>query len=193
MPVIGKTGAAADSGSRQTLIYGDDLGMGAFNNNVQSLDLVQSDIVINGTTLTAGNILVSLEKNDNDVSGVQITKDDVFVLNLTQAGQIVGTSHYISPEQAVGGDMDGRSDLYALGVIMYEMLEGKRPYTGKSPVEIMQQHVEGPVPSLNGVDDPLNPVLQRLMAKEPADRFANGEEVVTALSDAVPDLMGKNC
>lgn len=102
---------------------------------------------------------------------------------------MVGTSHYVCPEQAVGGALDARSDLYSLGIILYEMLEGKRPYKGKSPTEIMQQHVYGPVPVLSGANDPLNAVVGRLTAKSPNDRYSSGIEVVSALTSAIPGLM----
>jgi hypothetical protein len=110
--------------------------------------------------------------------------------HLTQVGHIVGTSHYVSPEQAVGGELDARSDLYALGVMLYEMLEAKRPYTGSSPIEIMQQHVQAPVPMLSSTSDPLNPVVRCLMAKDPGDRYASGAEVINALAQAIPALVG---
>ena len=109
--------------------------------------------------------------------------------DLTQAGFVVGTSHYISPEQALGKQLDARSDLYALGVMLYEMLEGHRPYTGDSTIEIMQQHVRGPVPQLSARDDPLNPLVGKLMAKEPEERFNSGAEVIQALADAIPELI----
>jgi serine/threonine-protein kinase PpkA len=109
--------------------------------------------------------------------------------DLTQAGFVVGTSHYISPEQALGKQLDARSDLYALGVMLYEMLEGHRPYTGDSTIEIMQQHVRGPVPQLSARDDPLNPLIGKLMAKEPGERFNSGAEVIQALADAIPELI----
>jgi len=109
--------------------------------------------------------------------------------NVTQAGQVVGTSHYVSPEQALGQEMDARSDLYALGVILYEMLEGKRPYTGSSPIETMQKHVRDPVPSLSGASDPLDQIISRLMAKNREDRYATGAALIDALTEAVPDLM----
>ena len=110
--------------------------------------------------------------------------------HLTQVGYIVGTSHYVSPEQSVGGELDASSDLYALGVMLYEMLEGKRPYTGSSPIEIMQQHVQAPVPMLSSTSDPLNPIVRCLMAKDPGDRYASGAEVINALAQAIPALVG---
>ena len=109
--------------------------------------------------------------------------------DLTQVGFVVGTSQYISPEQALGKPLDARSDLYALGVMFFEMLEGRRPYTGKTTIEIMQQHVRAPVPQLSSTHDPLNPIIQQLMAKDPDQRFNTGLEVVDALRQAIPELV----
>jgi len=97
--------------------------------------------------------------------------------HLTLEGQLIGTPHYTSPEQALGKEVDNRSDLYALGIIMYEMLEGKRPYDGRSAIEIMTGHVRGDIPDLSDPQDPLNDVIHKLMAKEPEERYASGLEV----------------
>lgn len=109
--------------------------------------------------------------------------------HVTMSGLVVGTPHYVSPEQAVGGQLDGRSDLYALGVILYEMLEGRRPFQGESSIEIMRQHVGEEPPSLSNPEDPLNNVIQRLLSKEPEDRYATGKAVIAALSAAVPGVI----
>jgi len=111
---------------------------------------------------------------------------------LTRVGHTVGTSHYVSPEQATGGELNTRSDLYSLGVMLYEMLEGRRPYTGDSPVDIMQQHIQSPVPMLSSVSDPMNPIIRQLMAKDPNDRYASGSDVIRALAEAIPGLVADN-
>ncbi len=110
---------------------------------------------------------------------------------LTFSGQVVGTPHYVSPEQAVGSQLDGRSDLYALGVILYEMLERVRPYRGESSLEIMRLHVNGEVPQLSSPQDPLNDVVTCLLAKEREDRYATGQDLIQALSQAIPDTIEK--
>ena len=109
--------------------------------------------------------------------------------DLTFAGQVVGTLHYISPEQAVGSPLDGRSDLYALGIIIYEMLEGKRPYNGSSPLEIMRQHVSEDVPNLSSTNDPLNEIVTTLLDKERNNRYASGQELIQALDKAIPGII----
>ena len=106
---------------------------------------------------------------------------------LTMEGQVVGTPYYISPEQATGKPLDHRSDLYALGAILYEMLEGKRPYTGQSSIEIMTAHVNAPIPLLSNPGDALNGIVSRLLSKQPQDRFPSGRDVVNALRVVCPD------
>jgi len=105
---------------------------------------------------------------------------------LTKEGQMVGTPYYASPEQATGADMNMRSDLYALGIILFEMLEGRRPFVGDTSLQVLMAHVKEPVPLLSQEWDALNDVLTQLLAKSPADRFPDGRSVVKALSEASP-------
>jgi serine/threonine-protein kinase len=108
---------------------------------------------------------------------------------LTQTGLAVGTPAYMSPEQAGGGtQLDGRSDLYSLGCVLYEMLGGQPPYTGATPQSVMSQQVIAPLPPLRArrpeVPEPVEQVLAKALAKEPADRFATAAEFTTALESA---------
>jgi ActR/RegA family two-component response regulator len=100
----------------------------------------------------------------------------------TAAGVLRGSPYYMSPEQAQGGDLDVRSDLYSLGVILYEMLTGAKPYTGTSAVEVLQQHVTAPVPRLPPQLGHHQGMLDGLMAKSREDRYASADEVLSALS-----------
>ncbi len=107
--------------------------------------------------------------------------------HLTKEGQIIGTPYYISPEQAVGGKIDQRCDLYALGVILYEMLEGKRPFTGKTSLQVFTAHVREPIPALTDKWDGLNGLIEVLLAKSPEDRPDNGAQVIGHLKDISPE------
>jgi eukaryotic-like serine/threonine-protein kinase len=98
---------------------------------------------------------------------------------VTQTGLVMGTATYFSPEQAQGFAVDGRSDIYSLGVVLYEMVTGKPPFSGESPVSIAYQHVrERPQPpSLANPDipAPLEAVILQAMAKSPADRYQTAD------------------
>jgi serine/threonine protein kinase len=97
---------------------------------------------------------------------------------LTRVGFTVGTAEYMSPEQAVGVEMDGRSDLYSLGVVLYELLTGRKPYVGDNALAIALLHQQSPVPLLPEPLRPLQPLIARLLAKQPEDRFSNAEELI---------------
>ncbi len=96
----------------------------------------------------------------------------------TQAGNSIGTPHYMSPEQARAEKVDGRSDLYSLGAMMFEMLAGKPPYDATDPFSIALMHVTHPVPQLPPKVQWLQPLIDQLMAKLPDSRFATGDEFV---------------
>lgn len=102
---------------------------------------------------------------------------------LTRTGTSVGTPHYMSPEQIQGLDTDGRADLYSLGVVFYEMLEGRPPYEGSDPVAIAVKHIREPVPRLNEAFKPYQPVLEKMMAKDRRDRFQTGRALVDAIQN----------
>ena len=90
----------------------------------------------------------------------------------------------MSPEQALGEELDPRTDIYSLGVIFYEMLTGRKPFTGTSAIEVLQEHVNAPVPQLPSALSHHQPLLARLMAKSRDDRFASADELLSALAAA---------
>jgi eukaryotic-like serine/threonine-protein kinase len=108
------------------------------------------------------------------------------VARITQTGLAVGTPAYMSPEQAGGGALDGRSDIYSLGCVCYEMLAGHTPFTGTSVHEILSRHALDPVPRISPARPDLprsiESGLERALAKSPADRFATAAAFVKALS-----------
>ncbi len=115
--------------------------------------------------------------------------------NATATGMICGTPSYMSPEQTMGRALDGRSDIYALGVLLYEIVVGERPFSGQTPMEIMLKHINEPPPALpEGVGGPyaarLGAMLQRMMAKSAGDRPADCQllkaELAALLQPAAP-------
>jgi serine/threonine-protein kinase len=103
---------------------------------------------------------------------------------LTREGTQMGTPAYMSPEQALGGEVDHRTDLWALGVLLYEMVTGERPFEAPSIPATLYRVVHDPPRSMEQVPAPLRPVLQRALAKDAAARFASAAEFLDALHAA---------
>ena len=101
---------------------------------------------------------------------------------ITLTGQFFGTPHYMSPEQSSGKESDERSDIYSLGVMLYEITVGAMPYSGDTPMEIILKHInEEPVPprSINpDLPEPVNRIIEKALAKDPDRRYQNGQELV---------------
>ena len=103
-------------------------------------------------------------------------------VNLTQAGMVMGTAQYLPPEQAMGQPATPAGDLYALGVIAYEALAGKRPFSGDKPVDIAFAHVNKPVPALpDSVAPSLRELVMQLLEKEPQKRLASADALMQRL------------
>src|SRR5688500_3840438 len=108
--------------------------------------------------------------------------------DMTETGSIMGTAQYLSPEQAQGDPVSPRSDLYSIGVLLYELLTGRVPFDAESPVTIaLKQVTEAPVPPSElepGISPALESVVLRAMEKDPANRFADAGDFIAALEDA---------
>lgn len=124
-----------------------------------------------------------------DVRLQDLDPEPVEVGELTRAGMFLGSPKYMSPEQIQGHDLDPRTDIYSLGVIMYQMLAGRVPFRGTTSVEIIYKHVNLPVPAIHDsnpeADCPpeLELVVMRCLAKNREDRFASMGDLLTALKD----------
>ncbi|HEY4060242.1 MAG TPA: serine/threonine-protein kinase, partial [Kofleriaceae bacterium] len=102
---------------------------------------------------------------------------------VTRTGAMVGTPAYMSPEQVQGTRVDARADLYAIGVMAFELATGKRPYDGPSAFAIAQKHVQAPIPRLRDGSHPAaQPFIDRALAKRPQDRFASADEMRRGLA-----------
>jgi serine/threonine protein kinase len=100
---------------------------------------------------------------------------------MTKEGTIVGTPSYMSPEQARGQSVDGRADIYSLGIMLFEMLTQTVPYHATDPFAVAIMHINEPVPKLPEEHASFQPLLERLLAKEPDERFQTGAELIAAL------------
>ena len=145
----------------------------------RALDALHAGGVVH-RDLKPGNVML---REDGSIALIDfgLSKDEAQSLDLTERGLIFGTPHYMSPEQGHGEPTDARSDLYSLGVILYEMLTGGKPYRAESPMALIYKHRKEPVPQLAADLDGLQPLLERLLAKRPEERFASALAAAEAL------------
>lgn len=113
------------------------------------------------------------------LSDFGIAKQVKMDAELTSTGTILGSPFYMSPEQSEGKQVDGRTDIYSLGVIFYETLTGERPYEGESAIKVIMQHLQSPLPKLPEKLSRFQPLLNSMMAKDRDKRLANATELVT--------------
>jgi len=152
---------------------------------LDALDHAHSQGVVHRDMKPANLIL--LENGRVKVADFGIAR--VEASELTQTGTVLGTPSYMSPEQFMGHPVDGRSDLFSCGVILYQLLTGEKPFTGESTTTIMYKVLrEEPVPpsQLNlSLSPALDAVMKKALAKNPAERFQSGREFAQALQAAV--------
>ena len=111
-----------------------------------------------------------------------LAKANEMEVSLTGTREIFGTPYYMSPEQGHAEEIDGRSDLYSLGVMFYEMLTGRKPYTGATAMEVIYKHKRAELPDIAPQFNPYAAVLRRLLAKAPADRYQSAAQLLEAVA-----------
>jgi tetratricopeptide (TPR) repeat protein len=150
----------------------------AHNNKIVHRDLKPDNVLLSGTSDSSNVKLADL--------GLALP---AYAARISRAGVIVGTAAYMAPEQALGQTIDGRADLYALGVLLYELTTGRVPFHGDDPLTIVSQHVHAPVvpPRVLRSDIPpaLETIIVRLLAKDPAQRFSSAAQTRAALIESL--------
>jgi serine/threonine protein kinase len=112
-----------------------------------------------------------------------LAKADELEVSLTGTREIFGTPYYMSPEQGHAELIDARSDLYSLGVIFFEMLTGRKPYTGGTAMEVIYKHKRADLPEIPEDLAPYADILRRLLAKSPSDRFQSARQLIDTIAD----------
>lgn len=112
-------------------------------------------------------------------------------IKMTNFGSVLGTPHYMSPEQAQGKEIDGRADLYSLGVVFFEMLTGQVPYSGDDAVAVAVKHMTSAIPKLPRQHKLIQPIIDKMMDKKASNRYQTGQEVIDAI-DKLSLSLAKN-
>lgn len=134
------------------------------------------------------NILFN-KSGDAILSDFGIARNANSQTNMTQTGLVIGTPVYMSPEQAKGEDLDGRSDIYSLGIMFFEMLSGNVPYNADSGVAIAVKHLTEPVPTLDENLIVFQPIINRFLSKSADKRYQTGHEIIADLKAAKEQII----
>ncbi|MEO5887312.1 MAG: protein kinase [Anaerolineales bacterium] len=181
-------------GSLVERIQDSSLSLGEIAHIIQrvaaALDYAHNKGVIH-RDLKPGNILFD-EYNNAYISDFGIAKLTRASVKLTSSG-IIGTPTHMSPEQAMGEEVDGRSDIYSLGVMLFEMLSGKTPYQATTPLGMAFKHASDPVPHILSINpnlpEGIEAVIEKVMAKDRDQRYESGTEFANAFITTLPGVL----
>lgn len=158
-----------------------------FSQITSALHIAHTNQIIH-RDIKPANILLN-EYGDASLADFGIAKDHTMMSNGTKAGDMKGTPNYMSPEQIRGETVTPQTDIYSLGLLLYEMLVGEHPFPVPELVEILYKQLDEPIPELKNIDenicDALNTVIQKATAKNPDQRFSNVIEFVQAFHKAI--------
>lgn len=152
----------------------------------RALDAVHEAGVLH-RDMKPGNVMV---RDDGSLALIDfgLARYTALDYEISDHGEIFGTPHYMSPEQGHGEPIDARSDLYSLGAVLFEMLAGRKPYSADNPMAIIYMHRKAPIPHLPGELAAAQPLIERLLAKKPEDRYQSGRAVAEAIEAAARTL-----
>jgi serine/threonine protein kinase/CheY-like chemotaxis protein len=161
--------------ARQSLGYARDL--------AYALEAIH-EVGIFHRDLKPGNVML---RDDGSIALIDfgLAKHVALKMEVTDKGLIFGTPHYMSPEQGHGKPIDGRSDIYALGVMLFEMLTGRKPYDAENHMAILVHHAKAPIPRLPERLSSLQHLVDLLLAKDPDDRPATANDAAKILGAAL--------
>ena len=136
--------------------------------------------------LKPANVILDARDNLPKVTDFGLARDTRAAQKLTKPGEVIGTPYYMAPEQIHGAEVDARTDVYAMGVLLYELLTGKRPFEGKSVAAVVHAILNTAVVPPRKLNAAVPPAIEacclRALARKPADRFTSAHQVVEALS-----------
>jgi serine/threonine protein kinase/CheY-like chemotaxis protein len=164
--------------ARQSLAYARDLAMAL--QAIHEVGILHRD-------LKPGNVML---RDDGSIALIDfgLAKHVALKMEVTDKGLIFGTPHYMSPEQGHGRPMDARSDIYSLGVMLYEMLTGKKPFDADNHMAILVHHAKAPIPRLPERLSSIQPLIDMLMAKDVAERPADADTAAKLIEFALEGL-----
>jgi serine/threonine protein kinase len=182
-----------DSGTLADLLQGDPLSLAQVRRIItqvgDALDYAHSQGVIH-RDVKPSNVLID-QRGNCLLTDFGIAKMVEGTVHFTRTGGVVGTPTYMSPEQIMGEELDGRSDIYSLGIVLYEMATGRPPYRAETPPAIFVKHLHDPLPpprSLNpSLPEAVERVILKSLAKRPEDRYKTAGDMVQALRAVIPD------
>jgi serine/threonine protein kinase len=179
------TGTLKDIMSKSILPLGDVVYL--FRQIGSALDYAHRSGVVH-RDIKPSNIMIDADGNAflTDFGIARMIESDT---KLTDSGLAVGTPGYMSPEQGMGKAIDGRADIYAMGVLLYEIPSGKSPYTAETPMGVIMKHINDPIPNILDenprLPSALKDVIQTAMAKSPNERYQTAKLFVRALEDVL--------
>jgi serine/threonine-protein kinase len=167
----------------------DDLGIGI--QLAKALHYAHSKGVVH-RDIKPSNIIRVKGSNNVKITDFGIARvEDPDMTRQTQIGEVIGTPQYMSPEQALGRKVDARSDLYSVGVVLYQLLTGKKPFEGGTIATLLLQITTTEPPPIDelvpGIPKSVKLIVERLLRKDPEKRFQNGKDLVIALIDAIEE------
>jgi eukaryotic-like serine/threonine-protein kinase len=164
--------------ARQSLTYAHDMALAL--QCIHEVGILHRD-------LKPGNVML---RDDGSIALIDfgLAKHVALKMEVTDKGLIFGTPHYMSPEQGHGKEIDSRSDIYSLGVVLYEMLTGKKPFDADNHMAILVHHAKAPIPKLPERLSAVQPLIDTLMAKEAADRPADADTAAKLIEFAIDAL-----